>query len=74
MRALSINTVSSLRHFHDTVEDHIRGLSALGTPEESYSTPSYMTSYLWTPDETWLDHIPPKIGHLINSEFRFDRN
>ena len=42
MRALSnlskpTNTVSSLRHFHDTIESHIRGLNALGTPENSYS-------------------------------------
>lgn len=42
MRALSnlpkpTNTVSSLRHFHDTIESHIRGLSALGTSKDSYS-------------------------------------
>ena len=42
MRALSnlpkpTNNASSLRHFYDTVESHIRGLSALGMSEESYS-------------------------------------
>ena len=42
MRALSnlpkpSNTVSSLRHFYDSIESHIRGLSALGTSEDSYS-------------------------------------
>jgi len=42
MRALSnqpkpTNIASSLRHIYDTVESHIRGLSALGMSEESYS-------------------------------------
>ena len=42
MRALSnlpkpSNTVSTLRHFYDSIESHIRGLSALGTSEDSYS-------------------------------------
>ena len=42
MRALSnlskpTNTVSSLRHFHNTIESHIRSLSALGMPENSYN-------------------------------------
>ena len=31
------NTVSSLRHFYDSIESHIRGLSTLGTSEDSYS-------------------------------------
>ena len=42
MRALSnlpkpTNIASSLRNFYDTVESHIRGFSALGMSEESYS-------------------------------------
>ena len=74
MRALSnlpkpTNTVSSLRHFHDTVEGHIRGLSALDTSEESYNTLLVTIIYdLWTPDKTWLDHMLTKSGHLVNSE------
>ena len=30
------NTVSILRHFYDTIESQIRGLSALGKPEERF--------------------------------------
>jgi len=31
-----VNTLSSLRHFHDTVESHIRGLTALEQSKSSY--------------------------------------
>ena len=31
-----VNTLSSLRLFHDTVETHIRGLTALEQSENSY--------------------------------------
>ena len=33
-----VNTLSSLRLFHDTVENHIRGLTALQQSENSYGT------------------------------------
>ena len=32
------NELSSLRMFYDSVEAHIRGLSMLGVPKESYGT------------------------------------
>ena len=32
-----VNSLPSLRLFHDSVESHIRGLTALGTSEDSYS-------------------------------------
>ena len=31
-----VSSLSSLQLFYDTIEDHIRGLAALGKPEESY--------------------------------------
>jgi len=31
-----VNSLSSLHHFHDSVESHIRGLTALGKSEDSY--------------------------------------
>ena len=73
MRAFSnlpkpTNTVTSLRHFHDTIESHIRGSSALGTPEDSYSTLLATIIYDKLPDKTWQDLMCPKTGLSLNSD------
>ena len=46
------NTVSSLRHFYDTIESHIRGLSALGISEDSYSALLVTIMYDKLPTDT----------------------
>jgi len=68
MRALSnlpkpANAASGLRHFHDSVESHIRGLSALGISEESYSILLVTIMHDKLPTDTRLDLILTEIGH-----------
>lgn len=70
MRALSnlpkpTNTVSSLRHFHDTVESHIRDLSALGTSEDSYSA---LLVYNKLPADTRQHMARSHTGLLLSSD------
>jgi len=83
MRALSnltkpTNTVSSFRHFHDTIESYKRGLHCkcfqytrrlLQCPTCYYRT--YVKNYLQKPDSTWLDLIRPKTGLSLSSAKMF---
>ncbi|XP_065917691.1 uncharacterized protein [Dysidea avara] len=86
---LSVDTITSqhnlkgLRHLHDTVESHIRGLRSLGIPATSYG--SLMSSVLMTklpqefrllvnrevPDEEWnLDRLMQLIDREIDARER----
>ena len=59
------NELSSLRMFHDSVEAHIRGLSSLGVPKESYGALLVPIVIAKLSVRPWLESIAIWIGLLM---------
>ena len=63
------NTMASLRSFYDSVENHIRGLTAWGSQRshmEHFSFLLYWENYLLKPEEIWPGSTQTWSGPSMN--------